>query len=387
MKEDKIYKDRRYKIDELRAKNEKMTARERTLKAINFEEADRIPIDNWMVPEIKKRCREYWGCESDEELLAFLGVDVRDNYGPSYVGQEFKKFDDGTVADLWGVRRRVVTYGKGASYEGTWKEVSWSPLEHMTTVEEINAYEGWPSADWWDYSKMKEDCAYWHPEYFVLNKGDRLDRTAQLKPMMYLRGIQQIFVDLAQNPEIVECIRDHIVNYFLEYNPKVFEAGGGEVDMFMMGDDVGGQRGPLVSPEMWRRYFKDAFRKYCDIAHSFGIKVMYHTCGDVYMLIPEFIDCGLDCLQSLQPEATNMDIKKLKKEFGKDLSFQGGMSIQQVLPLGTPEDVRKMVKYAADNAKQGGGYIFGTAHNIQADTAIENVVALFEAYHEYGAYS
>ena len=386
MKEDQVYKDRREKINELRAKNEKMTPRERALKAINFEEADRVTIDNWMVPEIKKRCMEYWGCENEEELLAFLGVDVRDNYGPSYVGQEFKKFDDDTVADLWGVRRRQVIYGKGTSHEGIFKEVSWSPLEHMTTVEEMEAYEGWPSPDWWDYSKMKEDCAYWHPQYFVLNKGDRLDRTAQLKPMMYLRGIQQTFIDLAQNPKIVEFIRDRVVNYFVEYNPKVFEAADGEVDMFMMGDDVGGQRGPLLSPEMWRRYFKDGFRTYCDIAHKYGLKVMYHTCGDVYALIPDFIDCGLDMLQSLQPQATNMDIKRLKQEFGKDLSFQGGMDIQQVLPLGTPDDVREMVKYAADNAKPGGGYFFGTAHNIQADTDMQNVVALFEAYHEYGVY-
>jgi uroporphyrinogen decarboxylase len=386
MKEDQVYKDRRGKIDELRARNEKMTSRERALKAINFEEADRVTIDNWMVPEIKKRCMEYWGCENEEELLAFLGVDVRDNYGPSYVGQEFKKFDDGTVADLWGVRRRQVIYGKGTSHEGIFKEVAWSPLEHMTTVEEIDAYEGWPSPDWWDYSKMKAECAYWHPEYFVLNKGDRLDRTAQLKPMMYLRGIQQTFIDLAQNPKIVECIRDHVVNYFVEYNPKVFEAADGEVDMFMMGDDVGGQRGPLLSPDMWRRYFKDAFRTYCDIAHKYGLKVMYHSCGDVYALIPEFIDCGLDMLQSLQPQATNMDIKRLKQEFGKDLSFQGGMDIQQVLPLGTPDDVRKMVKYAADSAKAGGGFFFGTSHNIQADTDMANVVALFEAYHEHGVY-
>ena len=386
MKEDQVYKDRREKINELRAKNEKMTPRERALKAINFEEADRVTIDNWMVPEIKKRCMEYWGCENEEELLAFLGVDVRDNYGPSYVGQEFKEFDDGTVADLWGVRRRQVIYGKGTSHEGIFKEVSWSPLEHMTTVEEMEAYEGWPSPDWWDYSKMKEDCAYWHPQYFVLNKGDRLDRTAQLKPMMYLRGIQQTFIDLAQNPKIVEFIRDRVVNYFVEYNPKVFEAADGEVDMFMMGDDVGGQRGPLLSPEMWRRYFKDGFRTYVDIAHKYGLKVMYHTCGDVYALIPDFIDCGLDMLQSLQTQATNMDIKRLKQEFGKDLSFQGGMDIQQVLPLGTPDDVREMVKYAADNTKPGGGYFFGTAHNIQADTDMQNVVALFEAYHEYGVY-
>lgn len=386
MKEDKTYKDRRYRINELRAKNEKMTARQRTRKAINFEEADRIPIDNWMVPEIKKRCMEYWGCENEEELLEFLGVDVRDNYGASYVGQEFKKYDDGTVEDLWGVRRKVVTYGKGTSHEGTFKEVSWSPLEHMKTVEEINTYTRWPTPDWWDYSKVKQDCAKWHPQYFVLNKGDRLDRTAQLKPMMYMRGIQQTFIDLAANPKIVECIRDHIINYFVNYNPKVFEAGAEEMDMFMMGDDMGGQQGSLVGPDMWKRYFADGFRKYCDIAHKYGLKVMYHTCGDVYALIPLMIENGLDCLQSVQPTATNMDIKRLKKEFGKHLSFQGGMDIQQVLPLGTREDVKKMVKYAADNAKSGGGYIFGTSHNIQADTAIENVAALFEAYHEYGVY-
>ncbi len=386
MKEDKTYKDRRYRINELRAKNEKMTARQRTRKAINFEEADRIPIDNWMVPEIKKRCMEYWGCENEEELLEFLGVDVRDNYGASYVGQEFKKYDDGTVEDLWGVRRKVVTYGKGTPHEGTFKEVSWSPLEHMKTVEEINTYTRWPTPDWWDYSTVKQDCAKWHPQYFVLNKGDRLDRTAQLKPMMYMRGIQQTFIDLAANPKIVECIRDHIINYFVNYNPKVFQAAAEEMDMFMMGDDMGGQQGSLVGPDMWKRYFADGFRKYCDIAHKYGLKVMFHTCGDVYALIPLMIENGLDCLQSLQPTATNMDIKRLKKEFGKHLSFQGGMDIQQVLPLGTREDVKKMVKYAADNAKSGGGYIFGTSHNIQADTAMENVAALFEAYHEYGVY-
>ena len=386
MKDDQIYKDRRHPINELRENNEKLTPRERTLKTINFEESDRVPIDCWMAPEIMNRCLEYWGLNKVDELIDFLGVDIRDNYGPSYVGQEFKKHDDGTVEDLWGVRRKIRTYGKGTPHEGTYKEVAVAPLEHMTTVEEIDAYDRWPSAKWWDYSTIREDCAKYHPEYFVINKGDRLDRTAQLKPMMYLRGIQQAFVDLAQNPTIVECIRDHVVNYFVEYNPLVFEAGGGEIDMFMMGDDMGGQQGPLIGLEMWRKYFKDGFKKYIEIAHKYEVPVMYHTCGDVYQLIPDFIECGLDCLQSLQPRVTNMDIKRLKKEFGKDLSFQGGMDIQKVLPLGTTEDVKKMVKYATDNAKRGGGYIICTSHSIQTDTPIENVAALFEAYHEYGMY-
>jgi uroporphyrinogen decarboxylase len=155
----------------------------------------------------------------------------------------------------------------------------------------------------------------------------------------------------------------------------------------MMGDDIGGQTGPLLSLDMWRRYFKKGFKTYIDIAHQYGIPVMYHSCGDVKQFIPDFIECGLDILQSIQPKATNMDIKQLKKEFGKDICFQGGMDIQHTLPLGKAEDVREMVRYAMESAKKGGGYIICTAHNIQIDTPIENVAALFEAYHEFGTYS
>jgi uroporphyrinogen decarboxylase len=386
MRDDKIFQERRARINELRAKNERMTHRERALMAVKHQEPDRVPIDNWMVPEIQKKTMEYYGCDNYEELLQFLGVDFRNNYGPSYVGQDFKQYPDGTVEDLWGVRRKKVTYGKGTEHEGTYSEVAESPMERMTTLEEIENYPRWATPDWWDYSKVKEDCRHYHPEYCVINVGDRLDRTAQLKPMMYLRGIQQAFVDLAINPKIVEAIRGHVVNYFVEYNHRVFKAAGGEIDVFMMGDDVGGQTGPLLSLEMWRRYFKNGFKAFIDVAHQYGIPVMYHSCGDVKQFLPDFIECGLDILQSLQPRATNMDIKKLKQEFGKDISFQGGMDIQHTLPLGTPADVREMVRYAMESAKAGGGYIICTAHNIQVDTPIENVAALFEAYHEFGVY-
>jgi uroporphyrinogen decarboxylase len=386
MQEDKIFQERRARINAWRAKHERLSCRERALRAVKHQEPDRVPIDNWMTPEVQKKTMAHFGCDTYEELLQFLGVDFRNNYGPSYVGQTFKKYDDGTVEDLWGVRRKTVVYGKGTAHEGTYSEVAESPLAKMKTVEEIEQYGRWASPDWWDYSKVKEDCAKFHPQYCVINVGDRLDRTAQLKPMMYLRGIQQAYMDLAINPKIVEAIRDHILNYFVEYDHRVFKAAGGEIDIFMMGDDMGGQTGPLLSLDMWRRYFKKGFKTYIDIAHQYGIPVMYHTCGDVRRLIPDFIECGLDILQSLQPRASNMDIKELKQEFGKDLAFQGGMDIQHTLPLGTPEDVRTMVKYAMDHAKAGGGYIICTAHNIQIDTPMENVVALFEAYHEFGAY-
>ncbi len=386
MKNDALYQERRAKINGLRAKHEKMSCRERALMAVHHKEADRVPIDNWMVPEIQKKSMEYFGCDDYPELLDFLGVDFRNNYGPSYVGQSFKKYPDGTVEDLWGVKRKTVVYGKGTSHQGSYSEVAESPLQKVKTFEEIAKYDHWASPDWWDYSKVKADCMVYHPKYCVINVGDRLDRTAQLKPMMYLRGIQQIFVDMVMNPKIVEYLRDKIIDYFVAYNHRVFTAVQGEIDIFMMGDDIGAQSGPLLSLDMWRKYFKKAFRTYIDIAHQYKIPVMYHTCGDVKQFIPDFIECGLDILQSLQPKATNMDIKKLKQEFGKDITFQGAMDIQYVLPLGKPADVKAMAKYALDSAKKGGGYIICTAHNIQVDTPIENVVALFEAYHEYGSY-
>lgn len=386
MKEEKLFQERRARINELRAKNERMTCRERALMGVKHQEPDRVPIDNWMVPEIQKKTMAYFGCESYDELLGFLGVDFRNNYGPSYVGQSFKKHPDGTVEDLWGVKRKTVVYGKGTDHEGSYSEVAESPLEKMKTLEEIKAYDHWASPDWWDYSKVKADCMVYHPQYCVINVGDRLDRTSQLKPMMYLRGIQQIFVDMVLNPTIVEFIRDRIIEYFVAYNHRVFKAVEGEIDIFMMGDDIGSQSGPMLSLAMWRKYFKKAFKAYIDIAHQYNIPVMYHSCGDVKQFIPDFIECGLDILQSLQPKATNMDIKKLKEEFGKDITFQGGMDIQHVLPLGKPADVKAMAKYALDSAKKGGGYIICTAHNIQIDTPIENVVALFEAYHEFGKY-
>jgi len=147
-------------------------------------------------------------------------------------------------------------------------------------VEEINTYTRWPKPEWWDYSKVKQDCAKWHPKYFVLNKGDRLDRTAQLKPMMYMRGIQQTFIDLARTPKSLSVFATTSSTIFVNYNPKVFEAGASEMDMFMMGDEYGRPARSLVGPAMWKRYFAERVQeilRYCpqiqiegDVPHLWG---------------------------------------------------------------------------------------------------------------------
>ena len=360
-----------------------MTPRERVLTALEHREPDRVPVDFWASSETTTSLVRHLGLASKQELLREFAVDLRVVEGASFLGQEMAR-EDGAVFDLWGVPRRPVTVG-GEEFEATYLEVTAPPLAHAASAAEVLAYPHWPSPDWWDYSQVAAQCDAC-AGYAVVNAGDRKDRTAQLKPAMYLRGVEQIMLDMAQRPEIVDAIVGRIVDYFLEYDRRVFEAARGKIDIFMMGDDFGMQNGLLCSVAMWRRHFREGFRRYIELAHQYGIKVMHHTCGSVRELIPDFIACGLDILQSLQPRAAGMDLGELKREFGRDLCFHGSVDIQETLPRGTPAMVRDEVRRRMEAGKPGGGFIICTAHNIQPDTPVENVLALIEAYREFGGY-
>jgi uroporphyrinogen decarboxylase len=158
------------------------------------------------------------------------------------------------------------------------------------------------------------------------------------------------------------------------------------IDIICTGDDFGQQQGMLCSLDMWNELLRPGFTQYISIIHDGEVKVMHHTCGSIYRLIPEFIACGLDILQSLQPDTAQMDYKKIKSEFGAALTFQGGIGIQRALPFGKPEEVKAEVRERIESLAVGGGYIISTSHNIQGDTPVENIVALFEAYEKYGNY-
>lgn len=367
-----------------------MSPRERVLTALAHREADRVPIDYWAAESVTERLITELHLADRDGLLRHLGVDLRYHFGPTYVGRPLRTSADGTSEDHWGVPRATMTVDgvrrDGQPWSWRYKHVSTPPLAGMTTVAEIEAYPFWPSIDMWDYSGIASDCAaIRRAGYAVVIGADRLDRAAQLKPAMYLRGAEQFLVDLMTEPAVGECLLEHIVGYYLAHYEKILEASNGQIDIFFMGDDMGTQNGPWVSPEMYRRFFKTNFARFNALAHRHGVRTMYHTCGNVTDLIPDFIDAGLDILQSLQPRA-GMDLARLKREFGRDLCFQGGIDIQEVLPKGTPSDVRTHVADRARIMAPGGGYIFGTAHNLLPDVPTENIVALFEAYQEYGQY-
>ena len=366
-----------------------MDSRERTFLALEHQEPDRVPIDCWASPGMKSKIEN--GLKlSYEQFLDVHEIDFRYIEGPRYCGPGLKTRNDALELDIWGVPRAHVAlqFADGAeNYVESYKEVLQSPLQHLTSPEEILDYAHWPSPDWFDYSDIENQCKYIKEQgRVVVFMGDRLNRFAQLKPAMYLRGYEQILIDMIENPEIAKTIFSRIASFYLEYGCRILEAAKGNIDILCTGDDFGGQNGLLLSPALWIDFLKQGFKEYIRLGKAFDAYTMHHTCGSVYALISEMIDCDLDILQSLQPEAAKMDPLALKTEFGNRLAFQGGVSIQKVLPYGSPAEVREHVKLLISIMAPGGGYIACTSHNIQADTPLANVEALFEAYHEFGQY-
>jgi len=363
-----------------------MDSRERTFLALDHEEPDRVPLDLWMSRGFQSRLE----AESGLPVAAFLDlhdVDLRYIAGPRYIGPPLRHWDDGSDEDIWGVRRRpaVVRLAGGASER--YMEVAVSPLATADSVDQVEAYPHWPSPDWFDYTVVADQCRTVRRQGRVaVFMGDRLNRLAQLKPAMYLRGVEQILADLALAPDLARAIIGRIRAFYEEYAARLFAAAGAELDLLLTGDDFGSQGGPLVSPAMWTEFLQEGFARYIELAHEHRIRVMHHTCGAVRPLIPRFIRCGLDVLQSLQPEAAGMDPASLKAEFGADLAFHGGLSIQRTLPFGTPAEVAAEVRERIAALAPGGGYILGTAHNLQADVPVANLLAMLAAHRDYGRY-
>lgn len=362
-----------------------MNRRQRVLDVLEHRTPDRVPVDYWAQPEVTDRLMRRLSCAALDELLDRLGVDFRYIEGPRYIGPEPRVRDDGAVEDHFGVPRVKVQVGQGQS-AGAYSEVLDFPLAGLS-LEQIREYDHWPSPDWFNYGCVAEQAASARASgRAVVFVGDRTNRCSQLKPAMYLRGVEQILLDMAGAPAIAEHLFGRISEFYLEYARRTLEAGGGNIDIFMTGDDFGTQHGLLVSPRMWRQFLRPGFERFIRLGKSFGCRVAHHSCGSIMPIIPDMIDCGLDILNPIQPDVAGMEQTELKLRFGRQLTFHGSISIQRTLPFGTPADIQAEVRERFQTLGGDGGLIFCTAHNIQADTPIENVLALFDAYHRIGVY-
>jgi len=153
-----------------------------------------------------------------------------------------------------------------------------------------------------------------------------------------------------------------------------------EIDGVLLGSDWGSQRGLLMSPEVWDDMIGPGEQREYDLVHSYGKDVWVHSCGCIDVLIPRLVEMGLDVLNPIQPEC--MDIQKLKEDYGHKLAFWGGISTQDTLPYGTPEEVKKEARRVRDMMSKDGGYVLAPSQSIQGDVPVENIIALLEVANE-----
>jgi uroporphyrinogen decarboxylase len=187
-------------------------------------------------------------------------------------------------------------------------------------------------------------------------------------------------MDLVETPELVDAILDRVESIQTEMMQCFFARAGKSLDLVFISDDIAGQRSLLMSPALWKRYLQPRLKRWCDLIHSHGLRVFYHTDGAARRLLQPILDCGVDVLNPIQHACPGMDLEELKREFGHRVTFHGGVDNQFALPRGTPEDVRREVRHCLNTlGADGAGYICCSCHNVQAGTPLENILAMIEA--------
>jgi len=179
-------------------------------------------------------------------------------------------------------------------------------------------------------------------------------------------------------PGVVTRIVEHIVDYELKATEKFLDACQGMLDIAYFGNDFGTQRGLVISPEHWLRFFRQPLKRFFDLAHDFGCKVMFHSCGSVRSIIPWLIEDGLDILDPVQTSAAGMTLPSLLTDFGEKLCFHGGVSTQTTLPFGTREQVRNEVRSFVNLTWEKGGYILCGSQELIRDIPLENILAMYD---------
>ena len=353
-----------------------MTPRERVLTAMEHRAPDRVPLFYRDVPEVEQRLLRDLGLKDRQELLQHFDIDFR-WVGPEYIGPCLSDEETGRRRDIWGIEYQYTKFSDGAGY---WEAVT-HPLADATDPKVLEDYP-WPSRDWFDFSTIADQVSRFD-DYAIMTAPNFSSPGILQTPVQALVGMERSLMDIVINPEFFKTLVQHVLAFLRPFVDRMLQAAGGRVDFFRMGDDFGTQRGLLIGRNHWREFIQPALKELGDIAHAYGAYVYLHSCGAVRELIPDLIETGVDVLDPLQVKAAGMDPPELKQEYGNSLCFSGGVDEQELLPRGTPDEVRLGVHQLLDTMAPGGGFFIGPTHNFQDDIPTANIVAMYEAAREW----
>lgn len=341
-----------------------MTPRERVLAALRHEQPDRTPRDFWAEPPAWQRIFAHTGYSSKDQVLDFLGVDVRHLEIPTPPERELAP---GLFQNFWGERY-------------VYKQTPWGPMREdvkgaladASTFTQVEKF-AWPSPDCLDRSQLRAACKRHEQHALLYGFADVWQRPA------LVRGWETMFLDMAEHPEWVHFLCRKFTDFYLEDYTRAAEISGGRIDLYLLISDLGSQRGPLISLPMFREFVAPYLKEMADRIHALGGLVLFHSCGMVRRFIPDLIDLGVDVLDPIQPVHADMQPASLKHDFGGRLSFHGGIDMQKLLPLATAADVSAEASRYCDVLGAGGGYILAPAHLFQPEVPPENVFAVYGA--------
>jgi uroporphyrinogen decarboxylase len=346
-----------------------LSSRERVRLALEHRATDRTPISlicsgihQPTLGELEQLLRQERGIGVGEYLRRVLDVSA---VFPSYIGPP-----RAPKTDHWGVRRKRVGF-EGGAYDD---EIEHHPLASATSIDDLRRHP-WPTSDWFDYAVLPDRIARIQAdgERCIISGWGRI-----FEASWYMRGFEQTLMDLVLDPELLHFIFEKVTDFQVEYHEKILQAADGAIDLIFCADDIGTQKGPLMSPETWEKNIKPHHARLNETIHRYGVKSIYHSDGAVMAAVPGLIDMGIDILQALQFDAEGMDPDVLKREYGEHLCFEGGISVQKTLPFGSEEEVRAETLERIRVLGRDGGYILGPSHAIQAGTPARNVLAMFE---------
>ncbi len=344
-----------------------MTSKERVLRNYHFESVDRFTIDFCAESKIYALMREHYGVADDLALMEVLHVDFR-YPKPEWIG--FPLVDElGRPTDYFGIPRA------GA---GDFGYAVVHPLADVQSVEEVEAYKKWPTADMWNYDKYVEDCKQFD-QYAVLGGAWAWFFEAASE----LVGMENWFLLLNDKPEVAHAILRKTIGFMERTSEIMFEKGGKYIDICFTGDDYGVQRGPLMSPRMFNEFVRPYLQRIYDVGRRNGKLMMHHSCGSVAKWIPTFMEMGLNVLEPIQVAAAGMDPKELAPKYGGKLCFHGSIDTQRTLPFGTPDDVREEVRQRVETFRPYGGFTISPSQHLMTDIPTANIVAMYEAAWEY----
>jgi uroporphyrinogen decarboxylase len=375
------------------------------MQALSHKEPDRIPIDlgATIVSSICKQAyldlNGHLGFPPEETRMldyvqqlpyvseAFMrrfDVDFRMVQLPAATASGVEIFEEGNYyafIDRWGSKLQMSRTG---GFYFDWMDF---PIKEPT-MDALDAYH-WPHTDPAEVNArlgQQAKALYENSEYALV--GSAVIGGGIFEQPARVMGLQNFMMSLVSEPAFADRLMETITDIYIESCNNYLDQVGPYIQVFTYWDDIAGQNGWLIRPEMYRKMIKPKQKRLVEaIKRKTEAKLFYHSCGATRDLIPDLIDIGFDILNPVQVSAKGMDTKELKAQFGRDITFWGGgVDTQRVLPFGKPQEVVDEVKRRIDDLAPGGGFVFAAVHNIQALVPPENIVAAFDTAREYGRY-